>query len=176
MTNCWICGNIADSAEHKFKTSDLKKSLGKKINGFYISRNIIEINSYKDKVLKFPKVICINCNNNLTRSHDDAYDKFVEFCLENHEEILISRNINFEKIYGENWELEKLNLYRYYAKHAGCKIITANPKTDLKNLSEFIKGNTQVFDFILQFELKAGVKSIMNAFNLSIKYNHLYNS
>lgn len=176
MKNCWICGNSADSAEHKFKASDLKKSLGKKINALYISGDIVQINSYKDKVLKFQKVICINCNNNLTRPHDDAYDKFVKFCYENHEEILKTRNINFEDVYGVNWELEKINLYRYYAKHAGCKIITANTKTDLKDLSEFIKGNNQVFDFVLQFELKAGVKSIMNAFNLASKYNHLYNS
>lgn len=176
MVNCWICGNTADSEEHKFKASDLKKSLGKKINGFYINGDVIEINSYKDKVLKFPKVICINCNNNLTRPHDDAYDKFVKFCFENHDEILKTRNINFEDIYGENWELEKVNLYRYYAKHAGCKIVTGNTKADLNDLSEFIKGSNQIFDFILQFELKAGVKAIMNAFNLATKYNHLYNS
>ena len=176
MADCWICGNIADSEEHKFKASDLKKSHGKKINGFYVSGDVIEINSYKDKVLKFPKVICINCNNNLTRPHDNAYDKFVNFCFENHEEILETRNINFENIYDKNWELEKANLYRYYAKHAGCKIVTTNTKADLKDLSEFIRGHSQVFDFILQFELKAGVKAIMNAFNLASKYNHLYNS
>jgi hypothetical protein len=176
MDNCWICGNIADSEEHKFKASDLKKSYGKKIDGYYISGEVVEINSYKDKVLKFPKVICINCNNNLTRPHDNAYDKFVNFCFENHKEILKSRIINFEDIYGKNWELEKVNLYRYYAKHAGCKIVTSNMKVDVKDLSDFIKGNNQVSDFILQFELKAGVKAIMNAFNLANKYSHLYNS
>lgn len=176
MVNCWICGKTADSEEHKFKASDLKKSHGKKMNAFYINGDVIQINSYKDKILKFPKVICINCNNNLTRPHDDAYDKFVNFCFENHEEILKTRNINFEDIYGKNWELEKENLYRYYAKHAGCKIVTANTEVDVKDLSEFIKGNNQVFDFALQFELKAGVKALMNAFNLANKYNHLYNS
>lgn len=146
------------------------------MKAFYVSKEIIELNSYKDKNLKFQKVICTNCNNNLTRPHDDAYDKFVIYCFEKHEEILKNQVINFEEIYGENWELEKVNLYRYFAKHAGCKIVTSNIKADLKNLSEFIKGNKQVTDFVIKFERKAGVQAIMNAFNLENKYNHLYNS
>ncbi len=176
MVNCWICGEIADSEEHKFKASDLKKSLGKKIDAYYISEDVVKLNSYKDKLLKFPKVICVNCNNNLTRLHDDAYDKFVSFCFKNHKQILKLGSIDFEEIYGGDWKLEKVNLYRYYAKHAGCKIATSNRKSDLKNLSAFIKGNSEVFDFVLKFELKAGVKAIMEGFNLAHKYHHLYNS
>lgn len=174
--NCWICGNFADSEEHKFKASDIKKAMGKKIEAHYICGNVIPISSYKDKNLKFPKVICTNCNNNLTRPHDDAYDKFVSFCFDNHEKVLKNQVINFEEIYGINWEEEKTNLYRYYAKHAGCKIATSNKKADLRNLAEFIKGNTEVLDFIIKFERKAGVMAIMTAFNMAGKYIHLYNS
>jgi hypothetical protein len=87
MKNCWICGNVADSEEHKFKASDLKRFHGKKMDAYYVSGEAIKIDSYKDKVLKFPKVICINCNNTLTGPHDDAYDKFVDFCFRNSSEI-----------------------------------------------------------------------------------------
>lgn len=176
MDNCWICGDIADSEEHKFKASDLKKFHGKKMEAFYVSGEAIKLESYKDKILKFPKVICINCNNNLTRPHDDAYDKFTDFCFKNNRQILEIPIINFEDIYGINWQEEKANLYRYYAKHAGCKIATSNVKTDLSNLSEFIMGNNQVNDFILRLEQKAGIEAIMNVFNKTNKYNHLYNS
>lgn len=176
MANCWICGEIADSEEHKFKASDLKRSLGKKMDAYYVSGDVIKLSSYKDKSLKFPKVICINCNNNLTRPHDDAYDKFVGFCFKNYKQILKLQKINFEKIYGIDWQVEKTNLYRYYAKHAGCKIVTSYRKSDLKNLAEFIKGNSEVVDFVIKFELKAGVQAIMNVFNSSHKYHHLYNS
>jgi hypothetical protein len=31
-------------------------------------------------------------------------------------------------------------------------------------------------DFVIRFELKAGVEAIMNVFNSAYKYNHLYNS
>lgn len=174
--NCWICRNLADSEEHKFKASDLKRALGKKIEAYYISREIVSVSSYKDKNFKFPKVICTNCNNNLTRPHDDAYDKFVSFCFKNHEQILKSQILNFEEIYGLNWEKEKANLYRYYAKHAGCKIVTSDKKTDVTNLADFIKGSIEPKDFIIKFERKAGVMAIMNAFNLDGKYTHLYNS
>lgn len=176
MSSCWICGDIADSEEHKFKASDIKRSLGKKIDAYYVSGDATKINSYKDKNLKFPKVICINCNNTLTRPHDDAYDIFVDFCFKNHEKILESSILNFEEIYGVNWKVEKANLCRYYAKHAGCKIVTSNIHADVNNLAEFIKGSTSVLDLILTFEMKAGVKAIMNIFNINSKYNHLYNS
>lgn len=176
MDNCWICGKVADSEEHKFKASDIKKFHGKKIDAYYISGKVIKLNSYKDKSLKFPKVICVTCNNSLTRPHDDAYDKFVDFCHNNNKKILEFPVIDFQEIYGQYWEIEKSNLYRYYAKHAGCKIVTSNVKADLSNLSQFIKGDNEVSDFILRFEQKAGVRAIMNAFNMSNKYNHLFNS
>lgn len=177
MNNCWICGDIADSEEHKFKASDLKRYHGKKMNAFYIKGNeAIKLDSFKDKNLKFDKVICTNCNNNLTRPHDDAYDKFVKYCTENKEQILKNRIINFEEIYKNNWKLEKIDLYRYYAKHVGCKIITSNLDVDITDLSNFIKGDSQVNDFVLKFELKAGVEAIMKHFNRNYKYNHLYNS
>lgn len=176
IENCWICGGIADSEEHKFKASDIKKYHGKKIDAYYISGGITELNSYKDKSLKFPKVICITCNNTLTHPHDDAYDKFVEYCFKNHENILKLPLIDFQEIYGDSWQVEKSNLYRYYAKHAGCKIVTSNLNENVDDLASFIKGENEVNDFVLMFEQKAGVKAIMNGFNLSTKYFHLYNS
>jgi hypothetical protein len=84
--------------------------------------------------------------------------------------------LDFKEIYGENWKQEKANLYRYYAKHAGCKVVTSKFKTDLSNLAKFINGSNQVNDFVLRFELKAGVEAIMNVFNRTNNYHHLYNS
>lgn len=176
MIHCWICGSIADSEEHKFKASDLKRFHGKKMDAYYVSADAVKLDSYKDKILKFPKVICTICNNNLTRPHDEAYDKFVIYCFKNNRQILKNPIIDFQEIYGGNWEKEKANLYRYYAKHAGCKIFTSNVKVDLNDLSSFIKGNNHINDFVIKFELKAGVEAIMNIFNKTFKYNHLYNS
>lgn len=176
MTDCWICGDVADSEEHKFKASDIKRFHGKKADAYYVSGEAIKINSYKDKNLKFPRVICTHCNNTRTRPHDDAYDIFTAFCYNNYLKILEFSNLNWEAIYGRNWEVEKMNLYRYYAKHAGCKIVSSNISADLSNLAGFIKRENPPADFILSFEQKEGVEAIMNVFNREHKYNHLYNS
>lgn len=37
MNNCWICGEFANSKEHKFKASDIKKALGKKFDAYYFN-------------------------------------------------------------------------------------------------------------------------------------------
>lgn len=175
MRKCWICGENADSEEHKFKGSDLKRNYGKKFEAFYISGSTIPINSYKDKVLKFPKVICINCNNNRTRPHDDAYDLFIEYCQLNYDYLLNSKFLDFKKIYGDNWKEQKLNLYRYFAKHSGCKIKTSEFDTNIEDLADFVKGLDKIKSFVLMFELKIFVKHIHEYYNKTHKYVHLFN-
>ena len=79
MAKCWICQiNEANSGEHKFKASDIKRNFGKRnLNILYINQEINEIEKFNDDKLKFEKLICISCNNNGTRPHDDAYDIFI---------------------------------------------------------------------------------------------------
>lgn len=176
MKLCWICGNIADSEEHKFKASDIKKAYGKKFDGYYVGENAIPIKSFKSKEVKFPKVICINCNVKLTRPHDDSYDKFINYFYENFESLLKSQKIDFKLIYGSSWKEEKLNLYKYFVKHAGCKIVTAEYQNDVSNLANFILGKSDLYDLVLKFELKHMLKLVYDAYNRSHKYAHLFNS
>jgi hypothetical protein len=82
--NCWICGNIASSEEHKFKSSLLRRHFGKKYPKsnpmlYFSGGRQIEIDDYKHKKLKFEKVICSDCNNNKTQLHDDAYNIFSSY-------------------------------------------------------------------------------------------------
>jgi hypothetical protein len=174
MEKCWICKiNEANSGEHKFKASDIKKNFGKKnIDALYINQDIVEINKYKDDKLKFEKLICIPCNEKNTRPHDDAYDIFIEYCNANHNQLLKSANINFENIYGGNWRTEKSNLYKYFAKHAGCKIKTLNQKIDINSLSDFIVNKNETKDFIIKFEFKESIELLIK----HLKHYHLLNS
>lgn len=77
---CWICqNNDANSEEHKFKASDIRRQFGKSFDAiYYDGENLHSFNSPKDKLIKFPKVICIDCNNNQTRNADIAYTEFFE--------------------------------------------------------------------------------------------------
>jgi hypothetical protein len=175
MENCWICNEPANSEEHKFKASDLKRTYGKKFQGMYIGEKPIPVNSYKAKELKFPKIICECCNVRRTRPHDDAYDIFTKYFHNNFEELVSSKILNFEAIYGKDWYEQKLNLYRYYAKHAGCKVRTSGLPHDLRDLSEFIRGKDHTEHLALKFELKVVIQLIHYYYNQKHKYGHLFN-
>jgi len=173
---CWICGSEANSEEHKFKSSDLRRHYGKKYtntNMSYVQGDKISaIDSYKSKELKFTKVIYVDCNNNKTKPHDNAYDKFAKYILSNYEKLLKEKQINFVDIYQNDWKEEKANLYRYYAKHAGCKIVTGDYPYELQNLADFILGTTPSQTLCLHFQLKEGIKTLIDLLN---GYAHLFN-
>jgi len=184
MEKCWICGKKADSEEHKIKASDIKRRMGKKFEGYYGTEDegLQEIKSYKDKLLKFPKVICINCNNNITKSADDSYDEFIEYVDRNFD-ILIEMNcIDFSLIYKNKWKEKKLDLYRYFAKHAGCKIFALDTKEtiDLSKLSKFILGGKNIDNFYVFFQLNEVVRlydaSFENTNHEHLRINPLGNS
>ncbi|SDX31714.1 hypothetical protein [Aequorivita viscosa] len=177
---CWICGSNSDSGEHKFKASDLKRNYGKKFkkhNLTYISGNDEPINlqSYKPKELIFPKVICVNCNVKVTCPHDTAYDIFVKYIESNYNLMFTQKSIDFEKVYGRKWLDGKKDLYRYFAKHAGCKVVTAGTPYDLGDLADFILGKSHSDNLKIHFQLKEGLYFLVKRLNENIKYAHAYN-
>ncbi|MCD8454072.1 hypothetical protein LNJ08_06660 [Tenacibaculum finnmarkense genomovar ulcerans] len=178
MKNCWICGELADSEEHKFKASDLKRNYGKKFKAYYIEDEITPIDTFKHKKVKFDKIICEYCNVKRTRKHDDAYDIFTKYSELNFEKLLNEKVIDFKNVYGDSWKEQKRNLYRYYAKHAGCKIIENEYNENLSSLASFIKGKNECDDFVIKFELKIFFfyfHKAINSSRKSKKYVHLLN-
>jgi hypothetical protein len=177
--NCWICGNVADSEEHKFKASLLKRSFGKKYGPknphvFIQGEVYTYLENYKSKALKFPKVICTRCNNTLTKPHDNAFDIFVEYSIKNYKLLIENGTINFELIYGNDWQVQSNNFYKYIAKHMGCKIVTGNKPFDITDLSSYIKNDYLTPKLYITFDLKEGIHNTMMEFDL--QYPHLYNS
>ena len=162
---CWICNqNEANSEEHKFKASDIRRNFGKKFDAIYYNGSLHSFHSEKDKIIKFPKVICIDCNNNKTRDADDAYTEFFENFETINSSIESNDQIDYEKIFGIKWKEKKVDLYRYFAKHAGCKIITGNTteKIDLSKLSAFILGSTNIDNFYLKIYFNPVTKAFTN--------------
>lgn len=160
---CWICQiNEANSAEHKIKGSILKRYFGKKYkNGEMLygqGDEMSEIESFKDKQVKFPKVICIECNERNTRNHDIAFDQFTEYIENNYNEIFSMGSLDFNEVFGEKWKTKKRDLYKYFAKHAGCKIISGDKYFDLTEFSKFIIQDENATNFKIHFQLKEGIK------------------
>ncbi len=140
MNNCWMCGNIANSKEHKIKKSLLKKIFSEDFE----NKNMIHIKygvesklpgPNSDKI-KFKKVICEKCNNDKTQNHDKAFDIFINYLIDNTKYINKKRMLNFEKIYGDDFVKEQLNLYKYFVKIIGCDLSENdfNVPFDLKDL------------------------------------------
>lgn len=95
----------------------------------------------------------------------------------NQQKILKERIIDFQDIYGDELRLEKkIVLYRYYAKHAGCKVFTSEFEFDLTNVSKFILGKDDCRHFVKKFVLKQAIEILIKVTNEMGKYTHLYNS
>jgi hypothetical protein len=138
---CWICKNSANSREHRIKKSDLVSLYGKGpyneplllIKG---NANKIQIQGPDQIHLKYPINICDKCNNEFSQPFDKAYEKFTDYVLNNEEKILSRRFIDFEDIYGLTFEVGQRDLFKYFVKSLGCRIVELGHKvpSDLRYL------------------------------------------
>ena len=120
---CWICGDIANSAEHSFKKTDLKTLYGDNPEDLiYIEADrVTPLQSINSKYLKH-KVLCKYCNNTFTQPFDKAYEQFINYIDKNMDEIVYKRYIDFAKVYNDNWIESQLNLFKYLVKNLGCRL------------------------------------------------------
>jgi 5-methylcytosine-specific restriction endonuclease McrA len=127
---CWICGNPADSREHKFKKTDLAhsgKSWAPADQPYFVSENgWRRIPGPNSRLVKFEKVLCQPCNNARTQPFDRAYERFAEWVDRKDANLLNETLIDFTEIYGANFQDGVLNLLKYFAKHLGCRIASDN--------------------------------------------------
>ncbi len=139
---CWICGDIANSGEHKIKKSSLvkmyKNDFDKKTM-LYCNENNNTVNKLPEansKKLKYLNTICSYCNNSRTQNFDIAYDIFFNYCLLNKEMILRRRMIDFFDVYGESFPKLQTDLFKYFVKLFGCDLHANGNKVpqDLINL------------------------------------------
>jgi len=131
---CWICRvRPADSREHKFKGSDLRRFFGRgpwtgkerPVHG-RDGQDLDSIQGPGQPSMTFGLVPCSQCNNAGTQPFDRAYDTFISWVLgEGAERVLEDRRIDFSDVFGNSWEDGQRDLFRYFAKHIGCNIAAA---------------------------------------------------
>jgi hypothetical protein len=123
---CWICGDPADSREHKFKRTDLahsSKTWAPADQPYFISEGgWRRIQGPDSRLVKFEKVICQACNNARTQPFDFAYDRFADWVNQKDAGLMQDTQIDFTEIYGADFQEGVLNLLKYFAKHLGCRI------------------------------------------------------
>lgn len=139
---CWICGAKADSAEHRLKKSDLLRAYGcgpyKGTTGPYHFRedNATLIQGPGSRAIKYSHSLCQHCNTTYTQPFDSAYDRFIDWIMKNEEVVLHRRFVDFHEVYGNCWENTQRDLYKYFAKSFGCRLVDAGTKVppDIVNL------------------------------------------
>lgn len=124
--NCWICGAIADSREHKFKRSDLKRSSATWAldDRPYLFRGgeTRRLQSPNSEHATFGKVLCSKCNSTRTQPYDRAYERFSEWINDQGPALMERAELDFTDIYGAEFAPQVLNLLKYFAKHFGCRL------------------------------------------------------
>jgi hypothetical protein len=130
---CWICGDPADSDEHKRKRTDLVTRYGRSwtpeqqpfvIRGDGSSR-WTRIQGPNDRNNLYKKLLCRPCNNARTKPFDQAYHEFSDWVFATATTLHSKEAIDFAEIYGAAYAEKSLNLLRYFAKSLGCRIADA---------------------------------------------------
>ena len=153
---CWWCGKIADSREHRYKKSDLKRVFtGNKGFDAVISRDdeTIYLQGPNSKFVKHEKTICHICNTTRSQPFDHAYDQFIVYVEQNAQKIITDKTVDCTNIFGPDFEKSKQNLLRYYVKHLCCRL-TANNISIVPALTEFLHGNAQLQHLYIKFEIR----------------------
>ncbi|MFI9112741.1 hypothetical protein [Streptomyces venezuelae] len=75
--------------------------------------------------LKFPKVLCANCNNSSSQAFDLAYEAFSNYLRENSSVVDGGFRFKFSDVYGFDWRIRREELVRYFVKHVGCRLAEA---------------------------------------------------
>ena len=128
---CWICGELSDTSEHRIKCSDFVQRFGK--SPYKKDNELVHVKEDRirpiqgpgSQLIKYEKNLCAECNNASTHSFDEAYKEFISWVTQNGQQILERRVIDFEVVYGADWQDKQLKLFKYFAKCFGCRISEA---------------------------------------------------
>jgi len=149
---CWWCGATANTHEHKYKQTDLRRMWSE--DGLLWGGDpdrLHQVRSIKKSgVVRFGQTLCSRCNGARSQPFDRAYDKFAEYAASHGRSLWKQKSLDMEGVFGSSWELDELDLARYYGKHFGCRMVDegfAPPR----GLIEFLDGATSALDVRMVF-------------------------
>jgi hypothetical protein len=157
--DCWWCKSKADSREHIFKKSDLKRTFRKSVNSkksYQIIDNGLKQHRAQgpnSKFVKWEANLCSSCNNSRSSSFDKSYDEFIENMQPYFIQIMKDKYIDLSLVFGNEWKVKFSNLLKYYVKHISCRL--SHHILDVpKNIIDFLNGDDSLRDIIFNFEVR----------------------
>jgi hypothetical protein len=161
-TDCWWCGNPADSQEHKYKKADMGRLFGKgPYKGDDALVRVVEgkertVQGPNSKELMFKANLCQICNNQRSQPFDLAYDRFIGHVETNSSTILGSKQISFSAIFGPDWQVGRENVIRYYVKHIGCRLAETGIRVETQVL-DYLDGKSPLRHIEMDFEIREDI-------------------
>jgi hypothetical protein len=158
---CWICGDPADSGEHKSKKSDLKTIFGDVSaerpihfhDGAKLNRKVKSLDA---DVLKWRKVICHHCNTTRTQPHDMAWERLHSGLRARFSTLKPGCVVRANKIFSRDTARAMLEVHLYFAKAMGCTIAMENAALDIGPFAKAIMTETAHPEFYLNFGMASG--------------------
>ncbi len=155
---CWICKKPSETGEHRIKKSDIVERFGK---GPFRGDNALvhfkagrssDLQGPDSKLVKYEKNLCAKCNSSFTQPFDKAYEQFVAWVMVNEPAVLRRRVIDFEAVYGEEWESNQRNLFRFFAKCFGCRLDGQNRAVS-QDVIELLENDTFETELYVTFQV-----------------------
>lgn len=133
---CWICGDPADSGEHKAKKTDLKDEFGPVTQSQPLFLNDATnknraVGSLKSDYLKWPKTMCRQCNGTRTQPYDTAWE-CLSRQLRNRPGLKLGKVVRANRIFQYDSRRSLLDVHLYFVKAFGCALRAAR---DLESVS-----------------------------------------
>lgn len=156
---CWWCKGKADSREHIFKKSDLKRVFGSSLNSKTSSQIIDDglkqqrVQGPNSKFVKWEANLCSNCNNSRSSSFDRSYDEFIKNMQPFFIQIMKDKYIDLRLIFEEEWKCKFNELLKYYIKHISCRLSHHTLEVP-KNIIDFLNDSDCLRDIVVQFEMR----------------------
>jgi hypothetical protein len=182
---CWICGNIANSGEHKIKKSSLVKIYKNNFDNkemLYCNEDnncMVKLPGANSKKLKYQNTICTDCNNAKTQDFDLAYDIFFDYCIQNLKIIFQKRVIDFFDVYGDSFPKQQTDLFKYFVKLFGCDLYKNGRDVPFDLIELLDKENFQTalqISFTIdeskieEEHYSSGIGTLVHSLDSSIKY------
>ncbi len=130
LATCWICGDQADTREHKLKKSDLVRRYGRepfdKIGGVQHFTGGVgrPLQGPASKRVMYKPMLCGNCNGAVSQPWDRAYETFELWLASNVTKTLKRRFIPLDEVFGNPGIAHSAPaLYKYFVKAFGCRAV-----------------------------------------------------
>lgn len=140
---CWICGDPAESREHRTKRSDLKSIAGEPTQADPLFLHTAKkrnrrIGSLNADALKFSSRLCHSCNTTRTQPHDYAWQMFSESLRFRQPPMVAGQLIRANSVFPYNTRHAMRHVHLYIVKLFGCMIMDGNVAIDIQPFANAI--------------------------------------